>query len=364
MVWHLAPRLLATLACLTLLEAPLSAASLWILKRIIDTVAAAVRGPTVPISAEHAALALAGCYILVVCFHQSLRGTARLLQNYLFDLVGGQVRQGLMREAGAYPDLSPFESPRFHDRLQLLEHEAARQPMALFAGIVQFAQSGLLLACMAGFLARFHPGIVLLLLGTALPGVLAQRRLGWGVWYGLHDAASLRRRLLCLAQVLLTAPFASECNGRWGVRDAVGFRLEGVAFAYPGSERRVFEELELEISWGKTTALVGENGAGKSTLVKLLARLYDPSAGRILLNGIDLREYDLEDLRRQMTAVFQDFAHYPLPVWENVGLGDPSRLHDREQIREAMRRSGADTVIRRLPRGEETLLGREFEGGT
>jgi ATP-binding cassette, subfamily B, bacterial len=142
-----------------------------------------------------------------------------------------------------------------------------------------------------------------------------------------------------------------------------GFRFEGVTFLYPESEHPVFDGLDLEIPWGKTTALVGENGAGKSTLVKLLTRLCDPVAGAIFLNGIDLREYDLEDLRRHIAVVFQEFARYQMPVWENIGLGDVRRLQDRRRIREAARRAGAEALIGRLPAGEETMLGREFEGG-
>src|SRR5262249_43279325 len=132
---------------------------------------------------------------------------------------------------------------------------------------------------------------------------------------------------------------------------------------YPQAERSVLQDVTLEIPWGKTTALVGENGAGKSTLVKLLTRLYDPTEGRVLLDGIDLRDYDLEELRRRIGVVFQEFARYHLPIWQNIGLGDVSRLGDRGRIREAARRGGAAELIRHLPQGEETMLGREFEGG-
>jgi ATP-binding cassette subfamily B protein len=142
------------------------------------------------------------------------------------------------------------------------------------------------------------------------------------------------------------------------------FRLEAVTFRYPETERPVLSGLEVEIPRGRITAIVGENGAGKSTLIKLLARLYDPTEGRILLDGVDLRDLDPETLRRQMAVVFQDFARYPLAVWECIGIGDPDRIEDREAIRDAARRAGAESVIARLPRGEETELSREFDGGS
>jgi ATP-binding cassette subfamily B protein len=110
-------------------------------------------------------------------------------------------------------------------------------------------------------------------------------------------------------------------------------------------------------------ALVGENGAGKTTLVKLLARLYDPTEGSILLDGTDLREYDLDDLRRHIGVVFQDFARFQLSVRENIGLGCVEAMGDTDRIQEAGRRSGAAGTIERLPQGYDSLLGKQFAGG-
>src|SRR5205823_2328704 len=119
-------------------------------------------------------------------------------------------------------------------------------------------------------------------------------------------------------------------------------------------------------------ALVGENGAGKSTLVKLIARLYDPTAGQILVDGQDLREYDLENWRRQIGPLFQDFCSYHLTAGENIGIGDVQRLSDPVAVRLAAERGGAVPVIERLPKGYETPLirwmadpteGAELSGG-
>ena len=110
-------------------------------------------------------------------------------------------------------------------------------------------------------------------------------------------------------------------------------------------------------------ALVGENGAGKTTLVKLLARLYDPTEGRILLDGVDLREYDLQSLRRNVGVIFQDFVRYDFLLKENIAVGDIEGIGDEPRIEAAAARSLADTVARRLAGRYDQMLGRRFEGG-
>jgi len=110
-------------------------------------------------------------------------------------------------------------------------------------------------------------------------------------------------------------------------------------------------------------ALVGENGAGKTTLVKLLARLYDPDEGRILLDGVDLREYDLSSLRKNIGVIFQDFVRYDFVLKENIGVSQVEALEDDARVREAARRSLADSVASRLANGYDQMLGRRFDGG-
>ena len=119
----------------------------------------------------------------------------------------------------------------------------------------------------------------------------------------------------------------------------------------------------MTIKPGEKIALVGQNGAGKTTLIKLLTRLYDPTEGQILLDGVDLRDYDLEGLRRQIGVIFQDFVRYHLTASENVGFGQIEALQDRPRIVGAAQKSGADPVIAGLPEGYETTLGRWFSKG-
>lgn len=144
------------------------------------------------------------------------------------------------------------------------------------------------------------------------------------------------------------------------IRD--GFLFDNVIFCYPGRERRVLDGLNFRFERGARIALIGENGQGKTTLVKLLTRLYDPSGGRILLDGVDLREYSMEDLQGQTGVIFQDFMRYEMTASQNIAVGRIQLAHDTA-VHQAARKSMADQVIQKLPGGYEQLLGRRFEGG-
>ena len=142
-----------------------------------------------------------------------------------------------------------------------------------------------------------------------------------------------------------------------------GFRFEDVGFRYPGSQRWAVRHLSFDFEPHERIALVGENGAGKTTLVKLLARLYDPDEGRILLDGVDLRDYDLDSLRKNIGIIFQDFVRYDFVLRENIGVSQIEALDDDARIREAARRSLADSVAKRVPQGFDQMLGRRFDTG-
>jgi len=146
-------------------------------------------------------------------------------------------------------------------------------------------------------------------------------------------------------------------------REERGIRFEGVGFRYPDQEGFALRGIDLYIPRGETLALVGHNGAGKSTFIKLLAGLYEPTEGRILLDGRDLRTLPTEALRRRLAVVFQDFNQYQVSVRENVGFGDPAHLGDDERIAAAVVRGGAAELVAGLPAGLETQLGRWFHGG-
>jgi ATP-binding cassette subfamily B protein len=142
-----------------------------------------------------------------------------------------------------------------------------------------------------------------------------------------------------------------------------GFSFEDVGFRYPGAERWAVRNLTFQVAAGEVLALVGENGAGKTTVVKLLARLYDPDEGRIRLDGRDLREYDLAELRSRIGVIFQDFVRYHLSAGDNIAVGRIAARGDRARIAAAAEASLASEVIARLPAGYDQVVGRRFRTG-
>jgi ATP-binding cassette subfamily B protein len=140
-------------------------------------------------------------------------------------------------------------------------------------------------------------------------------------------------------------------------------KFENVTFGYPGAEKTALNNLSFTVKAGETLAVVGRNGAGKTTLFKLICRLYDPIEGRILIDGIDLREFEPDDLRKQIGAMFQDYVDYQATAAENIGLGNVPQITDREAIEDAGRQAGADELIEGLPAGYDTALGKWFDAG-
>jgi ATP-binding cassette subfamily B protein len=159
---------------------------------------------------------------------------------------------------------------------------------------------------------------------------------------------------------LISAP-ADPAPIRTPFREGITF--EHVTYRYPGNSEAALEDVSFRIEPGETIALVGRNGAGKSTIVKLLGRLYDPTEGRIMIDGRDVREYDPKELRQQFGMMFQDYAEYQLSARENIGVGNVARVDDLAAVAMAAERSGATGVIEGLPKGFETNLGKWFEDG-
>jgi len=142
-----------------------------------------------------------------------------------------------------------------------------------------------------------------------------------------------------------------------------GFEFRNVSFAYPGTTRRVLSNFNFTLEPGERIALIGENGQGKTTVVKLITRLYDPTEGQILLDGIDLREYRLEDLHHEIGVIFQDFMRYEMTARENISVGRVESEHSQTEIESAAHKSLAESVIAKLPGGYDQMLGRRFESG-
>ena len=205
-----------------------------------------------------------------------------------------------------------------------------------------------------GELAYVLQGIMLIgALGTYIEGADHETEHGLTSFTGLER---LERRV------------AAEAMDASGTADVDGaprseIRFDDVTFGYGDGARPVLRGLDLTIEAGRSLAIVGLNGAGKTTLVKLLARLYEPQRGRILVDGRELRDYPVREWRRRVAAIFQDFVHYDLPVRENVGFGAVELLHDDARIRSALERAGALELVDELSLGLETTLSREEADG-
>jgi ATP-binding cassette subfamily B protein len=159
------------------------------------------------------------------------------------------------------------------------------------------------------------------------------------------------------------AALAASADRPVPARLAQGIRFEHVSFAYPGTERRVLEDVNLDLPAGTVVALVGDNGAGKTTLVKLLAKLYDPTSGRILIDGVELSRMPADEWRTRLAGAFQDFFRFEFQARHTVGVGDLPRLDEERAVVTAVERAGADDVIGRLRAGLETQLGPTWPGG-
>jgi ATP-binding cassette subfamily B protein len=152
-------------------------------------------------------------------------------------------------------------------------------------------------------------------------------------------------------------------EGTAGPKPEDGIRIENVSFSYPGSEVPALNNISMHIKPGESLAIVGENGSGKTTLIKLLTRLYTPTQGNIYLEGLELRDWDIETLRQKIGVIFQDFARYQLIVGENIGIGDVDNIENNEQVADAAKQGMADVFVKDLPKGYDTQLGTWFKDG-
>lgn len=210
-------------------------------------------------------------------------------------------------------------------------------------------------------LGLFSIGTLTLLTG-AIAGASTNIQAVFSTFSGIADQALFMTDLL---QFFAVRPTVESKPNALPVPRPIreGFEFRNVSFSYPGHSRVVLGNVNFRLEPGDRLALVGENGQGKTTIVKLLTRLYDVTAGQILLDGIDLREYELEDLWREIGVIFQDFVKYEMTATENIGIGRIDELGNQEKIQEAARKSLAEPLIRRLPKEYGQVLGSRFEGG-
>lgn len=231
--------------------------------------------------------------------------------------------------------------------------------LAIFASLGYYAAYAVLV--FRALRGELSVGALTFLAG-ALAGASSQIQMLFSTFAGIADQALFLTDLLqffAVKPAIRNAPHPVPVARP--IRD--GFEFRNVSFAYPGAERAVLNHLNLHIHSGERIAIVGENGEGKTTLIKLLTRLYEPTRGQILLDGIDLRDYDLADLHRQIGIVFQDFTRYDMTARDNIAAG---RIDDRfqdERLLDVACKAGCRELLARMPDGLDQMLGRRFEDG-
>src|SRR5579863_5129585 len=202
----------------------------------------------------------------------------------------------------------------------------------------------------------------LTLITTAIMQAMANIQQAFSTASGVADQALFLTDLLAFFE--MKPRVESKENGVPAPKPIVrGFEFRNVSFAYPGTTRRVLSDFNFTLSPGQRIALIGENGQGKTTVVKLITRLYDPTEGQILLDGVDLREYDLADLHKEIGVIFQDFMRYEMTARDNIAVGRVEVNHTQSAMDHAAQRSMASEVIARLGNGYDQMLGRRFDGG-
>jgi ATP-binding cassette, subfamily B, bacterial len=265
-------------------------------------------------------------------------------------------------------NLSDYLTQRFTSlSLRIYQENVALNRRRLFWGALLsvLGQLGYYAAYVLSIYRTIH-GVysigALTLITTAILQAMSNIQQAFSTASGVADQALFLTDLL--AFFAMEPVVKSPSAGRRAPRPVLrGFEFQNVSFAYPGTTRRVLDGMNFTLEPGERVALIGENGQGKTTIVKLITRLYDPSEGRILLDGVDLREYDLADLHSEIGVIFQDFMRYEMTARENIAVGRVEQAHTREEIESAAEKSLASGVVQRLRGGYDQMLGRRFDGG-
>jgi len=464
------------MALLSIIQAFIPAASLWISKLLLDAVAEAITGRLG--SPEVAYGRLLGLLIVQVGLgaFASLLGTVQgAIRELLGDALQNRISLRILEKAAGL-ELEQFENAETYDALGNAYREVGARPLGVLTQLISLAQSLITLGSVSALLARLGAAVVPLILLATLPGVwvssrfgtagyrmirrqaadarvqnylgslltsdgvvkevrlfgfehyllsrwqafyrkfrgqlvsLILRRSSWGLGASLLSAAlvglatlSVLRRaaggaitvgdfsLFVLGISQVQRQFSNLLSGFSGIYqnllymrnlfeflelpardldagetwrgDIESIVFEEVYFCYPLTDRDILKGVSFRIERGQALALVGENGAGKTTLVKLLTRLYEPTSGRILLNGLDAGRFSPRSVQQAMSIILQDFGQYSMTVRENIALGRTDDMSDEAAVATSGRQAGAAEFIERLPESYDNMLGRMFAGG-
>src|ERR1039457_3224745 len=357
MVWDTSPALVSITTALRLVRALLPLAMLWVSMLILNGVVAWIKRGNVDSAGLWKLVALE---LGLAVLSDLLARANSLVDSLLGDRFTNRISVRLIEHATQL-DLASFEDPVFYDKLERARRQTTGR-IGLLAAVLNVAQDTLSLISLSASLIVFSPWLLILLVAAAFS---RSRMYIEKILQSFTDISDQALYLKDLFEFFEMKPAIRSLPNALPAPRPIrsGFEFKNVAFAYPGSDRMVVENISFHLETQEKIALIGENGAGKTTLVKLLARLYDPTAGQILLDGVDLREYDVEDLRKEIGVIFQDYMRYELLVKENIGFGKIEDLADRSRIEMAAQKSMAFQVIGKLPNGYDQMIGRRFDGG-
>lgn len=476
LVWAADPRRAALVATLSVLQAGLPAATLWVSKLLLDAVALAVTGGFTGEDEAFTRLAtLLAIQVAIGLFGNLLDTVQTASQDLMGDTLQHVISRRILDKAAGLP-LERFEDAATYDSLQNAYREVGARPLGVFTQLVGLVKALVTLGTVSALMAQLGWAVVPLVLLASVPGVIVTNRFGtanyrmlrrraadariqnylgrlltsdeavkevrlfgfedylirrWREYYGRFRselvglvrarsgwglAASLLSSLLVAGATLvvlrraaqgaltvgdfglfvqgiaqLQRQFAVLLRGFSGVQQHLLYmrnlfeflelpardldegeswqgpietiEFQDVSFRYPLTDVDVLRSVSFTVERGRSLALVGENGAGKTTLVKLLTRLYEPTSGRILLNGQDATRFSPRSVQHEIATVFQDFGQYQMTVRENIAVGRGEGEADAGALRSAAERAGADGFVERLPNDFEQMLGRWFEGG-
>lgn len=476
-VWRTGRALTIANAFLVVVQGVLPLVGLYLIKLVVDTVAAGLSDPDKEALFGRIAffVLLSGGVALTELLCTTLAGLvsmahAQLVTDRMHDV---------LHSKSIEIDLEYYENPQYYDTLHRAQQEAPFRPTRILNGMLHLGQSGISLVLIIGLLVSFHWIVPIFLVAAAIPGLLVrfryarklyswqreitpmERQARYFNWLLTRDSHAkeirlfnlgslfaekfrelrtrLRRERLALTTKRSIAEYAAQSGATvaaFGLYGFLAFRVvhglltlgdlvmfyqavqrgqgylrqflgsianlyednlflsnmfeflglkarvvepsrpklmrrpfhesivfDHVSFEYPLEKRKVLEDINLTIRPGEHIALVGENGAGKTTLIKLLCRLYDPTEGSISVDGVDLRDFSVEDLRREISVIFQDYSRYHLTARDNIWLGNIDLQPEDEKVLAAARQAGAHQAIAGLRNGYDTILGKWFEDG-
>lgn len=332
---------------------------LWVGKMIIDEI-------LLQISLEEPNLRLLWIYVLielgVAILSDLLARLINLTDGLLGDLYSNHSSEKIIRKTSELT-ISQLEDPDFYDKLDRARSQT-RSRVELMSNVLSQAQTIISVVSLIAGLVYFEPLLILILILSVIPSFINEAKFSNTRYSVARSWTAERRELDYLRFIGANNQTAKEIK-LFGLTDFIAnrFKIRNVHFTYPGSDTEILKGISFKLRAGEKMAFVGQNGAGKTTLIKLFLRFYDPTEGEILLDGINIKEFDIDAYRNRFGVIFQDFFRYEFTLRENIAVGNIEEVQNDHKIHYAASKSLAEQVIAEMEDGLEQRLGRRFSKG-